>query len=109
MSEMRVERETEFHCTKDELIHLAKYWAEKAIELEYRWFLRADVDCSEIPHHLSAWARVGKIRDLLGNEVDTAIQEVYQNYFAKYAEEAWQNFLYSYESEGLWQTIQQRR
>jgi hypothetical protein len=80
----------EFHPTRHELIALAKYWAERAIDLEY-WSFLFDWSCNyamQVPPF--AWARVNRIRRLLGDEVDTAIADVYQSYGAKQDKKVWE-------------------
>ena len=85
---------SDFHPTKHELITLAKYWAEIAIDIEYFWFLFQQSGSSDIRRHPFAWARVGRIRDLLGQEVDAAVDEVYRTFGAKQDKEAWGIFLH---------------
>jgi hypothetical protein len=89
----------EFRATKHELITLAKYWAEIAIDVEYWWFLYEQVCGSEVRRHSFARARVNRISGLIGEEVDLAIEEVYQSYGARQNNKAWETFLHGSEAE----------
>jgi hypothetical protein len=82
----------DFHPTKHELITLAKYWAETAIDIEFGWFLYDGADSAEIRLHPFAWKRMKRIRALIGREVDDAIEQAYQDYGAKQDKEAWEVF-----------------
>src|SRR5215472_13285604 len=87
----------EFLPMKGELITLAKYWAEIAIEMEYRIFLYScSYSCSsELKQSTFAWARVGRISDLVGKEeVDAAVDAVYETFGAKENKKTWQIFLH---------------
>ncbi len=82
----------DFHPTKHELITLAKYWAEAAIDTEFGWFLGKWLFSSELRSQPFAWQRVNRIRALIGKEVDEAIEHVYQTYGAKQDKQAWEAF-----------------
>jgi hypothetical protein len=100
----------EFRPTRHELIALAKYYAESAIDMEYFIFLYRTYGCSDLRVRDFGWAQVGRIRRLLGEEVDTAIEEVYRTYGLKQEEQAWKIFLHGSEAErsALQEEIQRR-
>ena len=100
----------DFHLERRELITLAKYWAEAAIGAEYATFLYSCYGSDWNRDRSFGWARVERIRDLLGEEVDGAIDEVYQTFAAKQDNQAWEIYLHGSEAEraALQEEIQRR-
>lgn len=83
----------EFNATKYELITLAKHWAEVAISLEYYWFISKKDDKNDDRKRKFAWRRVNRIRNLLDEEVDVAVEEVYRDNGAKHDKMRWDEFI----------------
>ena len=67
---------SDFHPTRHELITLVKYWAETAIEEEYKMLLHSDSRSLKIRRWSFALARVGRICRLLGQEGYEALDEL---------------------------------
>jgi hypothetical protein len=70
-----------FVPTRYEMIQLAKYWANVAIDIEYFWFCCEQVGSSDRRRRSFAWRRVSRIAELLGeNEIDQAVKDAYDDF-----------------------------
>ena len=69
-----------FIATRHELIQLAKYWAKKAIDIEYFWFLYEQTGSSDRRIRAFAWRRVSRIAELVGKEVNEAVKQAYDEF-----------------------------
>jgi hypothetical protein len=87
------------HLDKEQLIALASYWTEVAIGIEYFVFLYCCYGSSDLRRKSFGWARVGRIRDLLGEEVDAAVDEVYRTFGEKQDKQAWETFIHGSKEE----------
>lgn len=83
----------DFKPTRHELYFLAKYWAERAIEIEFSWFNKKKSLGDSAIRRRFARERLKRIRTILGTDVDIAINDALQNYGAKQDFQAWDVFL----------------
>jgi hypothetical protein len=81
-----------FVPTRHELLELARYWTNVAVEIEYDWFLFDQVGSSDIRRQPFAWRRVGRIQELLGDEVCNVVDQVYEEYGKKQKPRYWEAF-----------------
>jgi hypothetical protein len=89
-----------FVSTRHELIELAKYWAKKAIHIEYFWFLYAQSGSSDRRVRAFAWRRVSRIAEIVGKEeVDQVVEQAYGEYGKGRESRAWEVFLNGTEDE----------
>lgn len=83
-----------FVATRHELIQLAKYWAEKAIHIDYLWFLYEQTGSSDRRVRAFAWRRVSRIAEMVGKEEgDEAVKQVYEEYGKSQDPRVWNIFL----------------
>lgn len=108
-----------FHPTRHELITLAKYWTETAIELQYQMFLcwgingaeakKCSVSCPTSgvlgSRWSFAWARVRRMRALLGDEIDAAVDQVYRAVGEKKNKKVWDTFLKVLSNWDVWKSL----
>jgi hypothetical protein len=86
---------TGFVPTQDELIHLVKYWATKAIHDRYfifwgQCFGNSDLRCIDFD-----WQRVDEIAQLLGEEeTDKAVKKAYEDIAHEFERDDWIVFRY---------------
>ena len=82
-----------FVPTRHELLELARYWAKVAVDIEYLWFLYQQVGSSDLRRQPFAWSRVGRIQELLGDDVSKIVDKVYEEYGRKQEPKYWDVFL----------------
>lgn len=88
-----------FVPTRHELLTLVKYFAKTAIEDEYFCFLYACSGSTESRRIAFAWRRVARIKQLLGNSVDQAVDQVYKDFEKTEDQRYWKVFLSGSEQE----------
>lgn len=90
-----------FVPTRHELLELVKYWAKIAINTDYECFLYAYSGSTEMRLSSFAWRRVARIGDLLGDAVDRALDEVYEEFANKENKRHWAVFLHGTDEERI--------
>lgn len=88
-----------FIPTRHELLELARYWANVAVEIEYCWFLFEQVGSSDMRRQPFAWRRVSRIQELLGADVEKVVDKVYEEYGKKQEPRYWGAFLHGNDEE----------
>jgi hypothetical protein len=88
-----------FVPTRHELLELAKYWTNVAVDIEYDWFLYGQVGSSDMRRRPFARRRIGRIQELLGDAVDKVVGEVYEEYGKKQDPRSWEVFLHGTEEQ----------
>jgi hypothetical protein len=84
---------TGFIPTRHELLELARYWANVAVDIEYCWFCYETVGSTDMRLNSFAWRRVSRIHEVLGDAVSKVVDEVYQEYGKKQNPQFWNAFL----------------
>src|SRR5262245_57069626 len=89
-----------FTPTRHELRQLAKYWAETALEIEYDWFIYAQVGGTDMRLEPFAQRRIARIANLLGTEeVQKLVSEVEIEFGKKQYPRAWEIFCHGTKEE----------
>ena len=90
----------EFTATEHELITLVKHWAQVALDIEWFWFLYAQVGSSETRENAFAHRRTSRIADVVGQEVVAkAVDEVWEDFGKRQDARAWGIFLHGDEEQ----------
>jgi hypothetical protein len=81
--------------TKDEVIHLVKYWVKKAIDDRYFIFWGQCFGSSDLRRIDFDWQRVDEIAQILGKEeTDKAVTKAYEETALEFEREDWIVFRY---------------
>ncbi|MGA3315458.1 MAG: hypothetical protein ABSC64_03355 [Candidatus Korobacteraceae bacterium] len=82
-----------FVPTRHELLELARYWATVAVDLEYFRFLHGQYSSDRYRQQCFAWRRVGRIQELLCEDADKVVDEVYEKFGKEQNQKYWETFL----------------
>jgi hypothetical protein len=96
----RFETQTDFVPTRDELIHLVKYWVKEAIDDEYFIFWGQCFGVSDLRRIHLDWQRVNEIAQILGEaETDKAVKKAYEETAQDFKQSDWILFRYGTREE----------
>jgi hypothetical protein len=91
---------TDFVPTRDELIHLMKYWVKEAIGDSYFIFWGQCFGTSDLRRIDLDWQRVNEIAQILGEaETDKAVKKTYQEVAQDFKQSDWIVFRYGTQEE----------
>jgi hypothetical protein len=83
-----------FVATRHELIQLLKYWAKKAIDIDYDRFFYEQPGSSDRRVRAFGWRRVSRIAEIVGKEEgDEAVKQAYEEYGKGQHPRTWNIFL----------------
>jgi hypothetical protein len=94
-----------FVPTRHELIQLVEYWERIALEDEWFWFTTGQVGSDDRRQRAFARRRVNRIWDLLGDEVEQAIDRVHKEFAKDIDPKLWDIFLHG--DEAQWTAVQE--
>jgi hypothetical protein len=83
-----------FISTRYELLALAGHWADLVVNLQYFWFIKRWFGGSDIRRHDFALMRIGRIKELLGADVDKVVAEVLEERGKHANPRYWEIFLH---------------
>ncbi len=83
-----------FLPTRHELLELARFWANVAVDIEYFWFRYQKHSSAGICRRTFAWKRVARIQELLGADGDKVVDEVYEKFGKNQNDKYWEAFMH---------------
>jgi len=92
--------------TREELLAIARYWAEQAVGIDWWWFCTRSTSMSENRLLHSAQSRIAHVAAIVGeNAVERALDEVYTKFGQEQDKRDWDIFCNGDQNEweGWWQ------